>query len=212
MCIIAAVMCLNQSRVPETAFVRKVQGAPDTMCILASNKQLCELERNATNPALFKIVSVDPTFNLGAFDVTVMTHEHGLVINKRTGKNPIVMGPLLVHKRKQFSNYHYFMSSLIELKPSLSEIQAFGTDGEIALQQGLLKPCPNSRLLSCFGHFKSNIKDKQSSLRVPKQCHTKFLGDIFGYDIGSTNCEGLVDSEDKDVFQAKLKSLKVLYR
>ena len=204
-------MCLNQSRVPETAFVRKVQVAPDTMCVLATESQLRELERNATNPASFKIVSVDPTFNLGNFDVTVMTYEHGLVINKRTGKHPIVMGPVLIHKRKQFSNYHYFMSSLVELRPSLSNIQFFGTDGETALQQGLSKPCPNSKLLRCFGHFKTNIKEKMTSLGIPKQTHNEFLHDIFGYNIGTTHYEGLVDSEayDKDVFQTKLGSLEV---
>ncbi len=158
-------MCLNQSHVPEMAFVRKVQVAPDTMCVLSTDSQLRELERNATNPASFKIVSVDPTFNLGNFDVTVMTYEHGLVINKRTGKHPIVMGPVLVHKCKQFSNYHCFMSSLVELRPSLSKIQFFGTDGETALQQGLSKPCPNSKLLRCFSHFKTNIKEKMTSFQ-----------------------------------------------
>lgn len=92
-------MCFKQSRTPETAFVRKVQGAPDTMCVLASDYQLRELERNATKPEAFKIVSVDPTFNLRAFDVT---SEHGLAINKRTGKHPVVMGPIQVHRRKIF--------------------------------------------------------------------------------------------------------------
>ena len=50
-------MCFNQSRTPETAFFRKVQGAPDTMCALASDYQLRKLERNATKPEAFKIVS-----------------------------------------------------------------------------------------------------------------------------------------------------------
>ena len=92
----------KQSRTPETAFVRKVQGAPDTMGVLPSDYQLRELERNVTKPEAFKIVSVDPTFNLRAFDVTVMTSEHGLAINKRTGKHPVVMGPIQVHRRKIF--------------------------------------------------------------------------------------------------------------
>lgn len=196
-------MCFNQSRTPKTAFVRKVQGAPDY--------QLRELERNATKPEAFKIVSVDPTFNLGVFNVTVMTFEHGLVINKRTGKHPVIMGPILVHRRKQFSNYFYFMSPLVELKPSLSEIQAFGTDGETALQQGLSKPCTNPRLLRCFGHFKRNCGDKLTTLGVPKQFQSVFIGDIFGYNIGSTHHEGLVDSDSEEVVNAKLLSLEVNY-
>ena len=185
-------MCFKQPRTPETAFVRKFQGAPNTMCVLASDYQLRELEHNATKPEAFKIVSVDPTFSLGAFDVTVMTFEHGLAINKRTGKHPVVMDPILVHHRKQFSNYFYFMSSLVELKPSLSEIEAFGRDGETALQQGLSQPCNNPRLLRCFRHFKRNCGDKLTALCVPKQFHSAFFGDIFCYNIGSTHHEGLV--------------------
>lgn len=202
-------MCLNQSHDPETAFVRKVQGAPDTMCVLATNHQLRELERNAINPTAFNIVSVDPTFNLGAFDVTVMTHAQGLVKSKRTGKHPVVMGPLLVHRQKRFPNYYYYMSSLVELKPSLSCVQAFGTDGEKALQQGISKPCPKVKLLRCFGHFKTNLKEKLTSLGVPKQSQQEILRDVFGFDIRDTHHEGLVDSEDADVFDAKLSSLKV---
>ncbi|CAH3184416.1 unnamed protein product, partial [Porites lobata] len=100
------------------------------------------------------------------------------------------------------------MSSLVELKPSLSEIQAFGTDGETALQQGLSKPCTNPRLLRCFGHFKRNCGDKLTTLGVPKQFQSAFIGDIFGYNIGGTHHEGLVDSDSEEVFDAKLLSLE----
>ena len=57
---LSAVMerCFKQSRTPETVFVRKFQGAPDTMCILAPDYQLCELERNATKPEAFKRLSM----------------------------------------------------------------------------------------------------------------------------------------------------------
>lgn len=202
-------MCVNQAKDQETAFVRKVQCAPDTMCILATNHQLRELERNATNAAAFKIVSVDPTFNLGAFDVTVMTHVQGLVRSKRTGKHPVVMGPLLVHKQKKLANYYYFMSSLIELKSSLSGVKTFGTDGEKALQQGITQPCPTVKLVRCFGHFKTNLKEKLDSLDVPKPTQQEIIRDIFGYNVGETHYEGLVDSEDDDVFNAKLSSLEV---
>ena len=36
----------------------------------------------------------------------------------------------LVCRRKLFSSYRFFASSLVSLKPSISHLQAFGTDGE----------------------------------------------------------------------------------
>ena len=163
-------VCFNQSRTPETAFVRKVQGALDTMCVLGSNYQLRELERNATKPKAFKIVSVDATFNLGAFDVTVRTFQHGLLISKSTDKHPVVMVPALVHRRKSVFKL-LLLYVLLRGAQTLSEIQAFGTDGETALQQGLCKPSTNPRFLRCFGHFKRNCRDKLTALAVSKQFH-----------------------------------------
>ena len=101
------------------------------------------------------------------------------------------------------------MSSLVELKPSLSGVKSFGTDGEKALQQGISQPCPKVKLLRCFGHFKTNLKEKLDALGATKESRDEILRDIFGYNIRETHHEGLVDSEDDDVFEAKLSSLKV---
>lgn len=53
--------------------------------------------------------------------------------------------------------------------------------------------------------------DKLTALCVPKQFHSAFFGDIFGYNIASTHHEGLVDSDSEGVFDAKLLSLEVNY-
>ena len=52
------------------------------------------------------------------------------------GKNPVMLGPLFAHQRKQFSSYHFF-SQLVGLKPGLQRICAVGTDGEQALGNAL---------------------------------------------------------------------------
>ncbi|KXJ07320.1 hypothetical protein AC249_AIPGENE6667 [Exaiptasia diaphana] len=98
------------------------------------------------------------------------------------------------------------MSSLVELKPSLSGVNSFETDGEKTLQQGISQPCTKVKLLRCFGHFKTT--QTLVALGATKELRDEILSDIFGYNIRETHHEGLVDSEDNDVFEAKLSSLK----
>ena len=123
-------MVMQQSKLCGDSFVRTVT-AP--MCILTTDQQLKDLERFTTNASLFSIVSVDPTFSLGDFSVTCIVYRHVLINDRRTGESPIMLGPILVHQRKLFETYHFFISSLIRFAPSLDHILAVGTDGEEAL-------------------------------------------------------------------------------
>ena len=44
-----------------------------------------------------------------------------------------MMGPLFIHQCKKYVSYHFFASSLVGLRPALSDLKMFGTDGEKAL-------------------------------------------------------------------------------
>ena len=78
-------------------FVRVVTACPEPMCILASHQQLTDLVQFGTNPSLFSVLPVDPTFSLGDFSVTCIPYRHLLLIDPRTGQSPIMLGPLFVH-------------------------------------------------------------------------------------------------------------------
>ena len=52
------------------------------------------------------------------------------------------MGYALIYKGNFFSNYHYFLSSLVEISPGLSELKCFGTDGEHNLASAFAKNFP----------------------------------------------------------------------
>jgi len=78
-------------------------------------------------------ISVDPTFDLGDFSVTVISYRNLLLKNRRTGKNPVMLGPMLVHRKKLFSSYHFYPSSLVSLNAFIVQLQSFGTDGEESL-------------------------------------------------------------------------------
>ena len=86
-------------------FVRDVKAAPDPALVLATDQQLDDLVRFGTNPEYFSIVTVDPTFNLGDFDVTPLTYRHLLLETQCSGNQPVFLGPMLIHFHKTFSTY-----------------------------------------------------------------------------------------------------------
>ena len=117
-------------------FVRAVTGAPDYMVFLALNRTLnnlvrfCSDSQGSIQPV---ILTFDPTFSLGEFDVTVSTYKHPLIVfrepTEHIARHPSLIGPVLIHQRKQFVNYHYFTSTLVAFRPRLRHLHAFGTDG-----------------------------------------------------------------------------------
>ena len=105
-------------------------------------------------------MTVDPTFFLGEFDVTVTTYRHLLLERRRTGNPPVFIGPSMIHYKKTYSTYLFFASTLVGLKPELSRLQYFGTDGEEALYEAFQREFPVSIHLQCFNHVRRNIKSK----------------------------------------------------
>jgi len=66
------------------------------MTVLTYDVTLDDLVRFCTPSTEFSIVGVDPTFSLGAIDVTVTTSCHLMLRHKTDphGKPPVMIGPL----------------------------------------------------------------------------------------------------------------------
>ena len=198
-------------------FVRAVTGAPDYMVFLALDRTLnnlvrfCSDSQSLTQPV---ILTFDPTFSLGEFDVTVSTCKHPLIVfrdpTEHTARHPSLIGPVLIHQRKQFANYHYFTSTLVGLRPELSHLHAFGTDGEQALVKACHSQFSNAIHLRCWLHFKDNLRNKlERDLHLSRAVAQEFISDIMGK--VSTLERGLLDAEDEDVFTAQLHSLEEVW-
>ena len=117
---------------------------------LSTNSELFDIERFCTDPVTFTPLSIDPTFDLGDFSVTVTSYRNLLLKNRITAQKPVMIGPMLVHRRKPFSSYHFFASSLVSLKPSISHLQAFGTDGEENLFSAFSAQFSHAKHPRCF--------------------------------------------------------------
>ena len=185
-------MCKQSMDKDEEPFVRIVTSAPEPMSIMCTNSQLNDMERFCTDPYMFSVFSVDPTFNLGDFSLTVTSFSNLLLKNERNGKHPVMIGPMMVHQRKVFSTYHFFASSLVSLKPALSNLLAFGTDGEECLFNAFSVQFAQACHVRCFLHFRDNCKAKLLEMKVSNDAMLEIIQDIFGSLIRGK--PGLVDA------------------
>ena len=190
------VMCKEgESSKSENAFVRVVNAAPYPMMLLAFDWMLDDLVRFCTVPGNFSVLSVDPTFSLGSFDVTVTTYSH-LMLNLKDKKlkHSTMIGPPFIHVRKDFSAYHFFASSLVSQRHELHQLQCFGSDGEAALVKAFSTVFSKASHLRCFLHFRENMERKLRELSIPMETAKEFIRDVFG--CVASRQRGLVDAKD----------------
>ena len=117
-------------------FVRNVSFDDSVMCVLSTDQQLGDLERFCVNKECSNtsILGIDPTFNRGNFYVTVTTYENLMLVNRKTTKHPVLIGPMLVHQRRTYETCYYFASELLKYWNELASMNAIGTDGEEQLR------------------------------------------------------------------------------
>ena len=201
------VMCKNsEGRKSDESFVRIVTGAPEAMALLCPDWILNDLDRFCTGLP-YTILTLDHTFDLGDFNVTISTYRH-LMLTNSTGSHPVMTGPIFIHQRKHFNSYYFFAFSLLRLKPSLSSLCFFGTDGEKALFRAFQTMFNKVIHLCCFLHFRGNLDAKLKECNISKSLRIEFLRDVFGNPSGFE--DGLVDV-DEDMYEASVSSLKEIW-
>ena len=191
----------------EGKFLTMLNAAPYPTMMIAWDYSLDDLVQFCTNPQKFSIFGVDPTFNLGDFDVTVNTYRHLLLepCGSPSGNPPTVLSPMFVHVRKDFEAYHFFASTLVGQRRELCGIQAFGTDGEQALENGQASPFQSTQHVRCFLHFQDNVQRKLHELGLPFAVWEKIVKDVLG--IPGPLQRGLVDAADEDQLDGMLSRL-----
>lgn len=194
------------------SFVRKVVAAPEPAAVLFLDKQLNDISKFCYNNDYWSPLQVDPTFDLGQFSVTTSQYKNLLVVNRRTGEHPSMMGPLLVHYRKSKSSFNVLVDAMIDKQPNIKNLRVLGTDGESNLAKAFKQHCPSLIHLLCFNHVRRNIKDKLTSMKIPKPVISMVLDDVFGEQTGNVFEHGLVDSDDETDFERKISQLKSIWQ
>ena len=103
--------------------------------------------------------SVDLTFKLGDFYVTVASFRNPMLINEE-GIHPKHIGPVQIQHRKLLLSYKYFASSLKRIEPSIIDLKTFVTDGESNIVDAFTQEFPSAVNIQCFRHFKKDIERK----------------------------------------------------
>ncbi|XP_028415711.1 uncharacterized protein LOC114539280 [Dendronephthya gigantea] len=191
-----------------TAFIRDVRVAPEPLCVMTSDRQLNDLKRFCCNPVEFRPFTVDPTFDIGHYNVTPITYQHLLLENRRDGKHPSLIGPVLLHNKKTEETYSSFSATLKTLEPGLRDLLAFGTDDEQALISGFRNNFDRSINLLCELHLQKNVERKLQELQIPKQSKVEIITDIFGRRHSDIVESGLTDAKSAEAFDTMLVNLK----
>ena len=137
----------------ESSFIRDMRVLKEPAVIVERDRQLNDMVIFCTNEIQFGVVTVDPTF---CFDVTMTTYRHLVLKCKRSSEPPVFIGPTMIHYNKTFSTYLLFASSLVGLRPELSKLKCFGTDGELSKKLCLMLSSKHAlKLFICFVQFVS---------------------------------------------------------
>ena len=85
-------------------FIRAVQCYREPAIVVATERQLNDLVRFCTVLGKGSIMTIDPTFSLGDFDVTVITYRHTMLSSRQSKQPPGMIGPVMVHYRKTLTS------------------------------------------------------------------------------------------------------------
>ena len=181
-------MQLKLDYASEGGFIQEVTFGKTPEVIVGFDQQLTDLVRFCTNEEKFSVMSIDPTFNLGKFFVTLTTYKHPMLILRRSQQHPIFIGPTFIHMLQTTQSYYGFLTYLIGKKPALQNLKAYGSDGELPLINALLAAFGQETIaLRCFLHMKDNLQDtllKQFS--VKPEVKSTVIHDIFGHKVADT--------------------------
>lgn len=200
--------CKEQQGDLNTAFVREVRRAPEPEVVCATQQQLVDTERFCCNPHQFTVLGVDPSFNVGKFCYTLTTYRHLMVVDKVTGKHPVMIGPILFHMRKLEASYKLLTSTMVNLNPNLSGLMSFGTDGEYNVAKAFSDQFVFAMQMRCKKHLEDNIESAMVRIGIPAKMRREILVDIFGVQEGSTKYFGLADASNTVDFDEKLGHLQ----
>lgn len=202
---------LIYARHNESSPVLHPSDVPYDTWVLGTEVMCSDISRFTTSEKMSHPLSIDPTFNMGPFEVTSIVYKHLFLKSKRTGEGPIFLGPTMLHYRKTLENYRILSSVCAAKIKYLNQARSFMTDGEEALIQAWSADMPKAKHLSCFKHFEDNCKEKLRTLGI---CNTKqqsaFINKVFGV---RGKQEGILGAEDKKDLKRRLEASKAeLYR
>ena len=173
---------------------------PNDMWVLGTKRMADSLRIAATAYP----ISIDPTFNHGAYEVTPVTYRHPFIEAKSknvVGKwtDAVMIGPTILHHEKTEDAFDCGMRPIARKAGLIDAKFGFITDGEMALINACKANFLKAKDLRCTIHFKENCKKFLKSIGIcGERKQAPLLDIVFGVD-------GLVESEDRKDLERRLK-------
>lgn len=193
----------------EVPFIRSITVDKNSpVVILFSDEQLKDIQKFCCNEEGPNTpFCVDMTFNLGNFYVVVTTYRHLQLVTKRSDKEPVILGPVMLCMKKDRATYQSLFQKIISHCPDIKHsLKAYGTDAENALRQALELEFPFTVGFICRTHIVRNLEHKlKSELFLSNKFFRMIIADIFG----NKTQEGLVHCKSRQEYDLLLSKLQV---
>ena len=133
--------------------IKGVSLEPNYGVIIFNDYQLYDIERfccSGMTPLGF-----DKTYKLGNIFLTGSVYKHLAVKSSETGETPIFLGPMYLHTKSTFSDFHPFFSCLAsKLKDVNTDQLIISSDDEQALVKAIHFNFPNAKHFLCSRHLR----------------------------------------------------------
>ena len=188
-------------------FIRNIIVTPEKIVSLMNDRQLSDIKRFCTSNKAISILGVDSTYNIGPCFVTITTYRHLQFLTKEN-VHPVMLGPTIIHARKEYQSYFSLPSDMLRLEPKIAGMRVFGSDSEKKFHKQFSNLFPTAIHLLCDLHMKDNIQNKLKDLQFRNCEKEEILADTFGKKRGDYIKKGLVDSESVEEFDGCYQELK----
>ena len=199
--------------------VRTVVVSGDSyLAFLYTEKQLKDIELFCCDPNDNKscVLGIDTTFKLCNMWITDTSYRNKLLLSSRTRKNPVHLGPVMMHFTKDEGTFRRFSVELISANPQLINLKKVGVDMEAAIFNGFQSVISKLLQLYCARHLRQrdekaidSCHQKSSIADNNKRSYKKeIIWDIYRKCTSDILGKGIADATASDDFHARLFSLE----
>ena len=131
-----------------------------------------------------------------------------IMLETKSGSNPICIGPGILHKRKLETSYYALPSLMVKYNNNIKGVLVYGTDGEANISSAMCNVFPDAVHLRCDLHLKDNARKKLTELGIDGVTQRDIMKDIFGCELEGTREGGLVDCTSEEEYDKSLELIK----
>ena len=176
---------------------------------------MSSLEQQSSDAAKFccnmdEVFYTDTTFNLCEYQLTDTCYGN-LKLETKEGKNPIFIGPSIIHFERDEFLFNRFISEMCSFQPKIRSLKTIDTDQDNAIYNGFSSQIPELNLLLRVLHLEKGEKSKLLQLNPKKGAIQRILADIYRCHYGAIKEYGLADSIEKGDFEVRLELLRSIW-